>query len=117
MRARAPAATSIPAMAARSIRTEEITPFRAIEITIALSLLVLPRIFMLGFTLFSRHIIWDAFSSWAIWIAGFFVLPWTTVTYAMMWGVQSDTVTGVEWVVVGIAFVLDLVTWSTLIDR
>jgi hypothetical protein len=56
-------------------------------------------------------------SSWVVWFAGFFVLPWTTITYAMMWGIYSDRVFGVEWVFVGLAFLLDLLTWSTLRDR
>lgn len=117
MRTPPPARLTMTGMAARGVRTEEFSPFRGVEIVISLSLLVLPRIFMLGFVLFSRQIIWDAFSSWVVWVAGFFLLPWTTITYAMMWGIQSDTVTGVEWVVVACAFGLDLITWSTLRDR
>jgi hypothetical protein len=97
-------------------RTEAITPFRAAEIVISLMLLTLPRIFILGFAIFSRKLLEDAFSSALIWIAGFFLLPWTTITYAIMWGVYSDRVYGVEWVFVAGAFMLDLVTWSTLRD-
>jgi hypothetical protein len=108
---------SIPAMAARPVRTDEITPFRAAEIVISLALLITPRIFILGFAIFSFRSLEEVFSSWVIWVAGFFLLPWTTITYMMMWGVYSDRVYGVEWVVVGVAFVLDLIAWSTLRDR
>ena len=104
-------------MAARGIRADEITPYRAAEIVISLSLLVLPRIFILGFAIFSWELLIDAFSSWVVWVAGLFLLPWTTITYAIMWGVSSDRVSGVEWVLVAGAFVLDLITWSTLRDR
>jgi hypothetical protein len=45
------------------------------------------------------------------------VLPWTTITYAIMWGIYSDRVSGVEWVFVAGALVLDLITWSTLRNR
>jgi hypothetical protein len=117
MRAPAAAAPTILAMAARSVRTDEITPVRAVEIVMSLSLLILPRIFILGFAIFSWKILIDAFSSWIVWVAGFFLLPWTTITYMMMWGIYSDRVFGVEWVFVAGAFVLDLITWSTLRDR
>jgi hypothetical protein len=103
-------------MAARSIGSDEITPFRAVEIVICLSLLTLPRIFILGFAIFSRQI-GDAFSGWVIVAAGFLLLPWTTLTYAIMWGVYSDRVFGVEWLFVAGAFMLDLLTWSTLRNR
>jgi hypothetical protein len=103
-------------MAARGVRTDEITPYRAVELVLVLSLWFLPRVGILGFVLFSRQI-GDAFSSWVVWVAGFFVLPWTTLTYALMWGVQSDKVTGAEWVLVAGAFLLDVLTWSTLRDR
>jgi hypothetical protein len=43
---------------------------------------------------------------------GFVILPWTTVSYAFMWGVSSDRVSGAEWVVVGAAFIVDLLTWA-----
>jgi hypothetical protein len=111
-----PAAT-ISGMAARSARTEAISPFRAAEIVIVLTMFALPRIFILGFAIFSRKILIDAFSGWVVWVVGFFLLPWTTITYMMMWGISSDRVSGVEWVFVAGAFVLDLITWSTLRDR
>jgi hypothetical protein len=111
-----PAAT-ISGMAARSARTEAISPFRAAEIVIVLTMFALPRIFILGFAIFSRQILIDAFSGWVVWVVGFFLLPWTTITYMMMWGISSDRVSGVEWVFVAVAFVLDLITWSTLRDR
>jgi hypothetical protein len=103
-------------MATTRVRQDEITPARAVELVIVASLWFWPRLFILGFVIFSRQI-GDAFSSWVIWVAGFFVLPWTTITYAMMWGIYSDRVFGVEWVFVGLAFLLDLLTWSTLRDR
>jgi hypothetical protein len=95
---------------------DELTPFRAIELTIVASLWFLPRLFILGFAIFSWKLLIDAFSGWVVWVAGFFLLPWTTIAYMMMWGIYSDGVFGVEWVVVVVAFVLDLITWSTLRD-
>ena len=104
-------------MATRTARSEGISPARAVELVIVASLFFWPRLFILGFIIFSWKILVDAFSSWTIWAAGFVLLPWTTITWMMMWGIYSDGVHGVEWVFVGIAFLLDLLTWSTLRDR
>ena len=111
----APVAT-IRAMATRTPQ-EGITPYRAVELTIVFFMWTLPRIFILGFAIFSWQLLIDAFSGWVVWVAGFFLLPWTTITYMAMWGIYSDRVSGVEWVFVAGAFVLDLITWSTLRDR
>ena len=50
-----------------------------------------------------------AFDSWLIPLIGFFVLPWTTLTYTAMWDWGSGPhVTGVEWFFVVLAFIIDL---------
>jgi hypothetical protein len=41
-------------------------------------------------------------------LIGFFLLPWTTLAYAVMWDVGTHAVTGFEWFVVGLAFLADL---------
>ena len=38
---------------------------------------------------------------------GFFLLPWTTLAYAVMW-ISSDGVVGFEWFIVALAFVIDI---------
>lgn len=38
---------------------------------------------------------------------GFFFLPWTTLAYAVMWS-SSHRVSGFEWFIVILAFVIDL---------
>ena len=40
-------------------------------------------------------------------LLGFFLLPWTTLAYAVMWS-SADRVAGFEWFVVVLAFVFDL---------
>jgi hypothetical protein len=102
------------AMATRRSHGEEMTPLRAIELLIIFSLFFWPRLFILGFAIFSWKILIEAFSGWVVWVAGFFLLPWTTITWMMMWGIYSDGVFGVEWVFVVGALLLDLFTWSTL---
>lgn len=110
MRAPPRDAASIPVMAAPQ-HPRPYSPARGVELVIIASLHFWPRLFLLGFMIFSWKILIDAFSTWVVWFGGFIVLPWTTITYAMMWGVQSDSVHGVEWAFVGFAFLLDLYTW------
>jgi hypothetical protein len=111
------AGSSMRAMATRKTSSDESLPVRAVEWVIVVSLFFWPRLFILGFVIFSWQLLIDAFSSWVVWAAGFVLLPWTTITYMMMWGIYSDRVYGVEWVFVGLAFLLDLFTWSTLRPR
>lgn len=48
-----------------------------------------------------------AFDSWFVPFLGFFLLPWTTLAYAVMWS-SSDGVVGFEWFIVVLAFLFDL---------
>jgi hypothetical protein len=48
-----------------------------------------------------------AFDSWFVPLLGFFLLPWTTLAYAVMWS-SSDRVYGFEWFIVILAFFFDL---------
>lgn len=45
-------------------------------------------------------------------LLGFFLLPWTTLAYAAMWGVSTDGVRGFEWFIVILAFLVDLGAWT-----
>ena len=70
-----------------------------------------PRLFIIGFAIFSPTI-GHAFGSTLTVIIGFLLLPWTTLMYAVMWSISSNTVSGWEWIVVVIAFVVDIYTWA-----
>lgn len=48
-----------------------------------------------------------SFDSWLVPFLGFFLLPWTTLAYAVMWA-SSDGVLGFEWFIVALAFLADL---------
>jgi hypothetical protein len=51
----------------------------------------------------------QAFDSWIIPLLGFFLLPWTTLTYVAFWDWgPGREVTGFEWVFVVLAFLIDL---------
>jgi hypothetical protein len=69
-----------------------------------------PRIWILGFWVFGSTI-GDAFSAWIVPVVGFLILPWTTLLYAWMWAINSNAVTGWEWIVVAIGLLSDLFFW------
>jgi hypothetical protein len=52
-----------------------------------------------------------AFDSWFVPLLGFFLLPWTTLAYAVMWS-SSDRVQGFEWFIVILAFLVDLASYA-----
>lgn len=71
-----------------------------------------PRLALFAMFLFS-DLLSDAFDSWFIPFLGFFLLPWTTLAYAAMWGVGSNQVTGFEWFIVILAFLIDLGSYAS----
>ena len=83
---------------------------KVMEYVLLVSSLFWPRLFILGFWIFSKQL-GDAFSSWVIPAVGFFILPWTTIGYALMWGLSSDKVSGWEWIVVAVCVLLDGATY------
>jgi hypothetical protein len=95
---------------------EELGIVGAVGLVILGALLFVPRLFILGFAIFDREI-GDAFATWLIPFVGFFLLPWTTVSYAAMWSISSDRVSGVEWAFVGLAFLLDVWAWLAFRPR
>jgi hypothetical protein len=69
--------------------------------------LISPRLALIVMAVVS-NILSRAFDSWILPLIGFFLLPWTTLAYAVMWDVGTHEVTGFEWFVVGVAFLADL---------
>jgi hypothetical protein len=53
-----------------------------------------------------------AFDSWLLPLIGFFVLPWATLAYAVMWDLGTHTVNGFEWFIVILAFVADIASYA-----
>jgi hypothetical protein len=72
--------------------------------------LISPRLALFAIWIFS-DLLGRAFESWVVPLIGFFLLPWTTLAYALMWS-SSDRVFGFEWFVVGLAFVADLASYA-----
>jgi hypothetical protein len=44
---------------------------------------------------------------------GFFLLPWTTLAYVAMWELGTGEVSGFEWFIVVLAFLLDLGSFAS----
>jgi hypothetical protein len=65
-----------------------------------------PRVFLLGFWIFT-DLVGDALDGWVLPVLGFLLLPTTTLAYVIMWSVSSEVVAGTEWIVVGLAFLVD----------
>ena len=56
---------------------------------------------------------WNGLLGSAVWLGlGWLFLPWTTLMYAAMWSISSNEVSGWEWIVVAIAFLVDVYTWA-----
>ncbi len=69
-----------------------------------------PRLALFALWLFS-DLLSRAFDSWFVPLLGFFLLPWTTLAYAVMWS-SSNRVEGFEWFIVILAFVIDLGSYA-----
>jgi hypothetical protein len=65
-----------------------------------------PRLAIFLLALFTNDLS-RAFDSWLIPLLGFFLLPWTTLVYTLLW-TTTQHVNGVEWAFVALALLLDL---------
>src|SRR4051795_8147740 len=75
---------------------------------VALFSLISPRLALFFVWIFS-DLLSDAYDSWIVPLLGFFLLPWTTLTYAAFWDWGDGRhVSGFEWFFVILAFVVDL---------
>jgi hypothetical protein len=53
-----------------------------------------------------------AYEDWIVPVLGFFLLPWTTLAYAVMYVAGTNRVSGFEWFIVILAFFFDLASWA-----
>lgn len=77
---------------------------------VVLFALISPRLALFVLWLFT-DLLSRAFESWFVPFLGFFLLPWTTLAYAAMWA-SSDGVSGFEWFIVVLAFLVDLSSYA-----
>jgi hypothetical protein len=75
---------------------------------IALFALIGPRVALIFTAIFS-DMISRAIDSWIVALLGFLLLPWTTLAYVVFYDVGAGReVRGIEWFLVGLAFLVDL---------
>ena len=79
---------------------------------IAIFALIGPRIALIFTAIFS-DMISRAIDSWFVAVLGFLFVPWTTLAYVVMYDVGSPArqVEGIEWFLVGLAFVADVMSY------
>jgi hypothetical protein len=70
-----------------------------------------PRLTIIAFWIFGNTL-GGAYDGWVIPTLGFLLLPWTTMAYALMWGLDTSVVSGAEWAVIAVAIAADLLTWA-----
>jgi hypothetical protein len=78
---------------------------------VALLALISPRLALVAIWLFS-DLLSRAFDSWILPLLGFILLPWTTLGYAIMWSFGSNRVSGFEWFIIVLAFLVDLGSYA-----
>jgi hypothetical protein len=78
---------------------------------VVLLAVISPRLALFVTWLFS-NVLDRAFEDWWVPLLGFFLLPWTTLAYAYMWVAGRNEVTGFEWFIVVLAFLVDISSWS-----
>jgi hypothetical protein len=74
-----------------------------------------PRLALFFILLFSGGWVGDAFDGWVLPVLGFFLLPWTTLAYIVMWQITPG-VNGFEWFIVALAFFVDLLSYAKSAD-
>jgi hypothetical protein len=69
--------------------------------------LISPRLALVAVWLLT-DLLGRAFDSVLLPLIGFFLLPWTTLAFVLMWDLGTHRVTGLEWFIVVLAFLGDL---------
>lgn len=79
---------------------------------VSLFALISPRLALFVLWIFSS-VLSRAFSSWVIPLLGFFLLPWTTLAYALAWDWSAGHhVSWFGWVIVAVFFFIDLSSYA-----
>jgi hypothetical protein len=82
---------------------------------VVLLALISPRLALVALWL-ATDILGRAFENGLLALIGFFLLPWTTLVYALMWQLGTHEVAGFEIVLVVLAFLADLGAYGSARD-
>jgi hypothetical protein len=83
----------------------------AMPCLLALLALISPRLVIILLWLFD-DVLGRAYDTFIIPFLGFFLLPWTTLSYVAFWDWgPGNHVKGIEWAWVALAFLLDLASY------
>jgi hypothetical protein len=82
---------------------------------VALLALISPRLALVAVWL-GTDILHRAFDGVLLPLLGFFLLPWTTLAYALLWDYGTNEVAGFEIAIVVLAFVADLASFGSARD-
>ena len=82
---------------------------------VALLALISPRLSLVAVWL-ATDILSRAFDGVLLPLLGFFLLPWTTLAYALMWDYGTNEVSGFEIAIVVVAFLADLAAFGSARD-
>jgi hypothetical protein len=80
--------------------------FAVMGCLILLFALLSPRLALIATAIFT-DVLSRAMGGWLVPLIGFLVLPWTTLAFAWMWD-SGHAVRGLEWFLVGFAFLVDV---------
>lgn len=78
---------------------------------VALFALISPRLALFFILIFSNWV-GRAFDGWILPVLGFFLLPWTTLAYVVMYRIEPPGVDGFDWFIVVLAFLVDLASYA-----
>ena len=96
---------------------DELGVVGVVGLIILVSLVTWPRLVIIAFAIIDTDLFSRAYDSWVVPVAGFFLLPWTTLAYACMWSLGTDRVSGFEWFIVILAFLADLSGYGLIGNR
>ena len=82
---------------------------------VVLLALISPRLALVALWLLT-DLLGRAFESSLLALIGFFLLPWTTLAYALVWHAGTNGVTGFEIVFVVLAFLADVGAYGSARD-
>jgi hypothetical protein len=92
------------------VRAQPMSSGRIMAWLTFLMMMVWPRAIIIAFWIFGNTLA-GAFDGWVVPALGFLLLPWTTMAYALMWGVSANGVSDAEFAIVALALTVDLLTW------